>query len=131
MTITLKTPCFYVHAGQVHECLLGALDRFIDTTTRPNGVGPRYYTRPIDRIVDAVYDDEGNEIQPETTREVWALACWMTRSGPESIIRTFDTEAEAAAAAEKTYVHDIMNNPEFWVHLDRASAEAELLSITE
>lgn len=130
-TATLKTPCFYVQDGKVCEGTLGDLDRFIETTTRPTGVGYKYYVTTVSRRVDAVYDDEDNEIEPEFMKDVWALAKWATWSGPEVVVREFDSEEEANAAAEETYVYDILNNSEMSVHFDRASAEAELQAIQD
>lgn len=109
---TLKTPCFYVQDGKVCEGALGDLDRFIETTTRPTGVGYKYYVTTVSRRVDAVYDDEDNEIEPERMEDVWVLAKWATWGGPEVIVREFDSEEEANAAAEETYVYDILNNVE-------------------
>lgn len=130
-TATLKTPCFYVQDGKVCEGTLADLDHFIETTTRPTGVGYKYYVTTISRRVDAVYDDEDNKIEPERMEDVWALANWATWGGPEVIVSEFDSEEEANAAAEEIYIYDILNNSEFSVHFDRESAEAELKSIQD
>lgn len=110
MEMTLQTTCFWVEYGRVFEGVLGDLDHFIEMTTRPTGIGPKYYVKAM----------PGN---------TWALAKWATSGGPERIIRRFDSEDDAKAAAEETYVFDIINNHEVTVHLDRESAEAHLKSI--
>jgi hypothetical protein len=130
-TTTLHTPCFYIEDGEVREGVLGDFDNLIETATRPTGVGYKYYVTTIHRRVDAVYDDEGNEIEPERIEEVWALAKWATWNGPEIVVQEFDSEEEANAAAEQTYVHDILGNSEVCVYLDRESAEAELKDLNE
>lgn len=114
-TITLNTPCFTVQDGQIVAGTLADFDHFIERTTRPHGVGCKHYVTEITR--DGV--------------DVWAHAKWATWGGPETIIDTYETEAEAQAAVEQTYVYDILNNPEQCINLDRASAEAELAQILE
>ena len=128
---TLKTPCFYVQDGEVREGTLADFSHFIETTTRPTGVGYKYYVTTVSRRTEAVYDDEDKEIEPERMEDVWALAKWATWGGPEVIVSEFDSEEEANAAAEETYVYDILNNSEMSVHLDRESAEAELKSLQD
>lgn len=130
-TITLNTPCFYVQGGMVCEGILEDLAAYIETTTRPDGVGRAYYVTTRQRRVDAVTDDNGREIEPEHTKPIWVLAKWATWAGPEVVVDEYDTEAEAEGAAEQTYVYDILNNQEVPVHLDRAGAEDELRMILE
>lgn len=117
-TITLNTTCYTIEDGQIVEGRLSDLDHLIETTTRPSGVGPKYYVTTTE-----VQDDDGE------TSEVWALATWATWGGPEVIVDTFETEVEASAAAEQTYVHDILNSTEVYVYLDRASAERALADL--
>lgn len=130
-TTNLTSSCYYIQDGEVVEGLLSDLDMLIETTTRPDGVGPKYYVTRAPRRVEAVYNDDGEEIEPARTEHVWALAKWATYSGPEVIVDTFDNESEAQAAAEATYVHDILNNAEMSVHLDRDGAEDELRMLQE
>lgn len=129
--ITLQTQCFYVKDGQVVEATLADLSQFIETTTRPTGIGYKYYPTTIERRVEAVLDEDDNEIEPAHTIDVWVLAKWPTWGGPEVVIKECESEVEAESAAEETYVYDILNNTEMAVHLDRESAEAELKSIME
>lgn len=123
-TTTLNTPCYYIADGQVKEAVLGDFDHYIETTTRPTGVGHKYYTTTISRAVDEVRGDDDNVIEPESAEDVWVLAKWATWAGPEVVVQEFDSEAEADASAEQTYVYDILHNPETSIWLDRESAEA-------
>lgn len=123
--ITLQATCYTVQAGQIVQGTLADFDHFIETTTRPTGVGYKYYTTTRRLAID--HADDGTVIEDD----VWVLAKWATWGGPEQVVRDFPTEAEALAAAEATYVHDILNNSEIAIHLDRASAEQELAQATE
>jgi len=107
----LKTPCFVVIDGAVVDGTLGDYSRFIAETTRPDGVGRRYYVT--------------------TTGTRWALAKWATWAGPQVVVQEYDTEEEAWCAAEVIYVHDILHNTDILIHLDRAAAELELKELTE
>lgn len=112
-TITLNTPCFTVQDGQIVAGTLADFDNFIESTTRPTGVGYKHYVTTVTR--------DG--------QDVWAHAKWATWNGPQVIIDTYETEAEAEAAVEQSHVYDILNNSEMSINLDRESAEAELAAI--
>lgn len=109
MATTLQAVCYTVENGAIVAGTLADFDSFIETTTRPHGVGTKYYA--------------------VETRGGWALAKWATWGGPQQIVREFDTQAEAEAAAEETWVYDILNNSEIVIHLDRAGAEQELAQL--
>lgn len=47
--VTLKSPCWWIEGRAVREGTLADLDRFIETTTRPTGIGYKYYVRPVPR----------------------------------------------------------------------------------
>ena len=102
----LNTPCFTVQDGRITKGTLNDFHSFIEETTRPTGVGPKYYAT--------------------THGDVWVLAKWATWGGPEVVVQEFDSEDAAKAAAEETYVYDILKNSEMAIHLDRAGAEQEL-----
>ena len=111
MTITLQTPCYTVHTGSVVTSTLNDHRHHIETTTRPAGVGPKYYTT--------------------TDGGTWCLAKWATWGGPEVIDERFDDEAAADAAAEVTYINDILGNPDYPIYLDLTKAEAALKDLAE
>lgn len=112
-TTTLSSACFTVQNGAVVDGTLRDFDSFIERTTRPTGVGPKYYATTISR--------DG--------ADVWVLAKWATWGGPQVVVREFESEADALAAAEETYVSDILGNSEISIWLDRASAEQELADL--
>lgn len=116
--VTLKSPCWWIEDGAVREGTLADLARFIETTTRPTGIGYKYYVR-------ALSPRKGDE----RLQGAWALAEWVTWAGPEVIVRVFDTEEAANAAAEATYVDDIRNNREVAVFLTREEADSALADL--
>lgn len=141
----LNTTCFTVQDGKIVEGTLADFTCYVEQTTRPHGVGPVYYATSRDvyaviRADGSVYDtfaneelaeiccdvDEGETVEERT---VWSLAKYVTWAGPERIIRDHASEEEARADAEETYVHEILNNSEMIIHLDRAGAERELADI--
>lgn len=127
--ITLSTQCWTIHTGSLIEGTLADHSKHIETTTRPTGVGYKYYVTTtvadVDRDTEQ-RDAEGYAITETVRAEMWALAVWATWGGPERIVSTYDTEAEAHAAAEATYVQDILNNPDYLVFLDKETAQKAL-----
>ena len=119
MTTTLSTTCFTVQNNQIVEGTLADFDYLIETTTRPTGVGYKYYATTITRTPE------------ETAMDIWVLAKWTTWNGPEVVVRECESEEEANQAAEEKYIHDILNNNEFSIYLDRSGAEAELAMLKE
>lgn len=129
---TLNTECYTIDDGKIVKGILNDFRQFIETTTRPTGVGPAYYATTIIRpTTKEVIDDEGNIIEAEGFDDVWALAHWVTWGGPEVIIDTFETEAEAEEAAEDIYISDILNNSEMCIYLSLADAERVLAELVE
>lgn len=129
MTTTLNTTCYNVEDGEIVEGKLSDFDNLIECTTRPTGVGYKYYATTVRARNESDTDDDGNEVMPtEEFRDQWVLAKWATWGGPQVVVREFDTEEEAEAAAEETYVHDILNHSDTYVYLDRAQAEQALAS---
>lgn len=123
----LDQECFTVWDGKVEQGTLADFSHFIETTTRPHGVGYKYYATTVSRRNESDTDDDGNEVLPEEVfRDQWVLAKWATWCGPEVVVLEFESEDEASAAAEDSYVYDILHNSEFPIYLDRQSAEADL-----
>lgn len=126
---TLNTACYTIKDGAIIEGTLANFTCYIESTTRPQGVGYKYYattvTRDVERETDEV-DENGYAITETVPADVWALAKWATWGGPEIVVREFETEEEANAAAEETYVQDILGNNEITIHLERADAERDL-----
>lgn len=131
---TLNTTCYTVQDGQIVEGTLADFTHFIETTTRPTGVGYKYYattvTRMIERATDKL-DENGYTIYEEVEADVWVLAKWATWGGPQVVVSEHESEEEAEDAAEQTYVYDILNNSEFVIWLDRVEAERELAESAE
>ena len=109
----LTTKCFSIQNGKVVTSILADFSHYIESTTRPTGIGYTYYTTTVEREIEPEQtDDEGSVIKAAVIDDVWALVKWVSWSGPERIIQTFENEQAANAAAEASYVHDILNNPE-------------------
>jgi len=129
---TLNTTCYTVQNGKIVECILADYACYIERTTRPTGVGFKYYVttvaRDIERFTDQV-DEDGYVITETVKDDVWVLAKWASWGGPEVVVCEFASEEEARAAAVDTYFHDILHNDEITIHLDRASAELELAGV--
>lgn len=109
--VTFNTPCFTVQDGSVVEGVVGDFKRFVETTTRPTGVGTKYYVTYA-----------GDEC---------VVACWMTWGGPERVVRRFESELEALECLEGMHVQEILDNTELVIHLERKDAEAELAQFLE
>ena len=120
---------FFLEDGEVKSGILRDLDRFIETTTRPTGIGPKYYATTVSKTVEAVTDDDGNELEPEHQEFVWVLAKWATWGGPEIVVHYFDNEADALKAAEERWIDDILNNNEMAVYSSREEAMQALANL--
>jgi hypothetical protein len=107
--MNLKAECFIIEDKKIVNKPLSDFDHLIEKTTRPTGVGYKYY------VTSAVEATEATE--------VWALAMWF---GIEHIVYTFRTEKEAIEAAEKTYVYDILNNEEVQIYMSLEKAQRAL-----
>lgn len=129
--LTLQSPCWTIdwNTKAVVTGVLNDFRQFIITTTRPTGVGPKYYATTRERTVET-YDDECN-LTGQMTEHYWVLANWATWAGPEHIVREYESEAEALAAAEAIYVQEILDNNETAIFLDRMTAERVLSEMEE
>jgi hypothetical protein len=126
MRTALNTTCYTVEAtGQIVTGTLNDFEHHIETTTRPNGVGYKYYPTTIKR---PIYDETGDlalcaDGSPAHD-DIWVLAKWATWGGPQVVVSEHDSEEAAQQAAEETYIHDILNNTEELIFLSLAKAEA-------
>ena len=132
MSITLNTTCWTIQDGAIVQGTLDDFSHFIETTTRPTGVGTKYYTTTISRRNESDTDYDGNEVAPaEEFSDVWVVAKWMTWGGPEHVISEHDSEAEAIQAVEAFYVSDILHNNELAIYLNRQQAEVDLADMAD
>lgn len=76
---------FLIEDGKIRESKIRDLDGYIDETTTPRGVAPRYHTR-------------GNEL--------WT---WGHAGNFPRMLETFDTDEEAEAALEESFYYDFTN----------------------
>jgi len=88
------------------EVTLRDLDKHIEISTRPTGVGTKHYVTQVN--------------------DKWCHAVWVTYGGPERIIAQFETEQEAISAVEDAWLHDIWNNTEETVYATKEAAEVVL-----
>lgn len=81
----LDQTVFLIEDGKIIESKICDLSGYIDETTTPLGVGPRYHTR-------------GNEL--------WT---WGHAGNFPRMLETFDTDEEAEAALEESFYYDFTN----------------------
>ncbi|CAB4139715.1 hypothetical protein UFOVP352_47 [uncultured Caudovirales phage] len=122
----LNTTCFTIENLEIVEATLENFTRYIQSAPLPWGNGYVYYPTKITREVEegtGEFDEDGYELTTTAKEDVWVLAHYH---GKERIVREFESEEEANAAAEESYVHDILNNSEQLICLDREEAESVL-----
>ncbi len=127
--ITLSDVCYYIKDYHILKGELIDFDHLIDNCPRPHGVGYSYYPTTVKKQIEAVFDDDDNEIEPAKTVDVWCLARY--KYGKELVIEEFETEEEAQRAAEKIYIHDILNSPDECVFLSLDDAINTLEQVIE
>lgn len=93
---------FLVEDGDIVDSKIRDLDGYIDYTTTPKGVLPRYHVRGT---------------------ELWT---WGVGGNNPRMIRDFDTEAEAQEALEDTFYQDFWNCSDFLAFSTREQAETFL-----
>ena len=108
---------FLVHGDRIIEASIRNLDGmylpsgeridFIDETSTPIGIGPRYHVR-------------GNEL--------WS---WGHQGNFPRKIREYETEAEAQEALEDTFADDFWRAPDIIAFPDREGAEVCLREIKD
>ena len=86
--------------------------------------GPEYNAL-VTALEDARIDLQNAETAYDAANK-YGLHKWTTWSGSRRLVREFETEAEAQAALEETFVYDIQNNPEHTLYYSRESAEQYL-----
>ena len=123
MAISLKDTCYTTHTGAVVESKLEDHKQHIQTAARPGGVGYKYYTTTINKLIEEEEIEAGIVIKPAVYDDVWVLAKWI---GREIVVKEFESEADADEAAELNYVDDILNNSEYPIFLFYAEAKMAL-----
>lgn len=108
----LNQTVWIIQGGRVVETTYADLIGYIDTTTRPTGVGPSHYV---------CQDDDGR----------WCVAHWVTSNGPEHIFGRYDSEADAVATIEAIWIDQIQHSDEVVVYSHKALAEAVLAEIDD
>lgn len=103
----LNQTVYLVQNGQVIETTIGECDGYIDETTTPNGVAPRLHVRG---------------------KNVWT---WGHGGNFPNLVREFDTEEEARAALEDTFVYDFWKCPDILAFKTREAAEKLVREIRE
>lgn len=98
---------YIIEEGKVVESAIRDMDGYIDETTTPRGVGPRFHTR-------------GNEL--------WT---WGHQGNFPKMVQAFDTEEDAEEALEETFYQDFWNCPEICAFTNREDAEKALREMTE
>lgn len=93
---------YVIEDGKVIERKIRDFTGFIEETTTPQGVAPRYHTR-------------GNEL--------WT---WGHAGNFPKIVRSFETEGLAEQALEDTFLSDFWNCQEITAFETRAQAENAL-----
>ena len=124
--LKLTDQCFTVQNGKVVAHVVSDFSEFIETTSRPTGIGHKYYATTVERVTaQAEVDEFGNVTKEPVVQDVWVMAMWATWGGPERVLQEYESEGEANEAVEQSQIYDILNNNEVVIHIKRASAEAE------
>ena len=130
---------FLVENGQIIESKIRDLSGYIDETTTPRGVGPRYHTRDYPKFSIDGQDFEcredaedyasnnelpTNQIVEGISYELWT---WGHQGNFPRQINAYDTEAEAQEALEETFYTDFCNCTDILSFTTRADAEKFLV----
>lgn len=139
-TSPLDRPVFVVRDGIIIETTPRAESGYIDETTTPNGVGPRFHLRRGVRFVvdgkefsaqrDARdYAAEISEpVQEEPTHELWS---WGLSGQCPVLVAAFDSEAEAQIALDETFLYDFWHCDRIEAYPTREAAEAAMADSQE
>lgn len=95
----LDTIVYLIENGAVVESSIRNLDGYIDETTTPHGIAPRFHTRGT---------------------ELWT---WGHNGNDPHRVDTYDTKAEAEEALEDTFYYDFWNCDSILAFKTRAEAE--------
>ena len=87
---------YIIEEGRVVESAIRDLSGFIDETTTPQGIAPRFHVRGT---------------------ELWT---WGHQGNAPHLISAYDTEAEAIEALEDSFAHDFWNCNEILAFTTRA-----------
>jgi hypothetical protein len=131
--LNLDSECFTVQNNSIVQGTLRDFERFIEEENTPYGIQRKYF---IKCAVVEQFDDEigGRHLEfvssPAVSDDVvWALMYW--HGGSENILFTFFDEKDAIAELERCFAYDILGNNQFFIHLNRQSAENELANLLE
>jgi hypothetical protein len=102
--LNLDCECFTVQNNSIVQGTLRDFERFIKEENTPYGIQRKFFIKQ---------DNIG-----------WALLYW--HGGREKILFTFFNEQDALAELERGFAYDILGNNQFFIHLNRQSAENEL-----
>lgn len=135
----MNNTVFVIRNGQVAEVSYNDLDQYIETTTRPTGVGTKYYLTTTDvydviRADGSLYETYKNKADADLNcdqengesiqeRPEYCVARWATWGGPEVIVSRHESEAEAQAAVEDIWIMDIYDNGEESIFFTREEAQ--------
>lgn len=98
---------YVIEDGKIIESRIRDLDGYIEETTTPRGVGPRYHVRE---------------------NELWT---WGHQGSLPALIRAYDTEAEAQEALEDSFADDFWRCSEILAFATREAAEAALAEMLQ
>jgi hypothetical protein len=131
--LNLSSTCFTVQNNKIVEGTLRDFERFIEIERTIYGIQRKFF---IKRAIVEKFDDEigGFHLDfvssPANSDDVvYALLYWQ--GDAENILFTFDDEQDALAELERGFAFDILNNSQFFIHLNRQSAENELSDLLE
>lgn len=142
----LDTEVFVIRDGHVVAVRVRDLDGFIEETTTPAGVGPRYHLRehPVFRVgghdcpsIESAQDYladcarlgctlESTAITEAVSYEVWRWDC----NGSRCMVSAHDSPEAATEALEDIHWIDFERSDLSWFY-DRASADDVLRQLSE
>jgi hypothetical protein len=126
--LNLNTTCYTVQNGVIVEGTLRDFERFIEEENTPYGIQRKYFIRcaVVEQFADEIGGRHLEFVSSPAVDDVvcWALMYWQ--GGSENILFTFFDEKDAIAELERCFAYDILNNNQFFIHLNRQSAENEL-----
>jgi hypothetical protein len=93
---------YLIDNGKIIESTIRALDGYIDETTTPHGIAPRFHVRGT---------------------ELWT---WGHAGNFPRMVSSHDTEAEAIEALEDSFAYDFWQSNDFDAFTTREDAEASI-----
>lgn len=126
---------FLIEDGKIKESAIRDLTGYIDTTTTPKGVAPRFHIRafPMFSIDGEEFDsregaeqyaaDNGltdSEISEKVSHELWT---WGHQGRFPHVVERFETAQEAQEALEDTFAYDFWESANILAFTTREDAE--------